>query len=162
MKLLRNSYFWLALVLATALFFFCYPIYVIWPFRHQDQQELQIALGVKRWASLATSACTIIGVIAAIRVWLLHRNWLPRTLVVVLALLTVAVSVLTRVNIYEQMFHPLEHPTFADISKTKLGDVEQVIAIRVAGTARAYPIRVLSYHHIVNDVVGGLPVVATY
>jgi hypothetical protein len=28
--------------------------------------------------------------------------------------------------------------------------------------ARAYPVRSLSYHHIVNDVIGGVPIAATY
>ena len=37
-----------------------------------------------------------------------------------------------------------------------------LIAINVAGVARAYPIRIVSYHHIVNDVVNGEPIVATY
>jgi hypothetical protein len=34
--------------------------------------------------------------------------------------------------------------------------------VRVAGIARAYPIRSISYHHVVNDTVGGVPIVATY
>ncbi len=37
-----------------------------------------------------------------------------------------------------------------------------VMAVHLGGEARAYPIRIVSYHHIVNDVVGGLPIVATY
>jgi hypothetical protein len=60
------------------------------------------------------------------------------------------------------MFHPLRRPTFKNVSGTRLADSEQVIAIKQARTARAYPIRVISYHHIVNDLVGGLPIVATY
>jgi hypothetical protein len=60
------------------------------------------------------------------------------------------------------MFHPLEKPAFSPAPKTGLDGGEQVIAIIVNGAARAYPIRVISYHHIVNDVVGGVPVVATY
>ena len=38
----------------------------------------------------------------------------------------------------------------------------QFTAIEVNGTARAYPIRGMSYHHIVNDTVAGVPIVATY
>ena len=37
-----------------------------------------------------------------------------------------------------------------------------VIAVKVNGSARAYPIRSMSYHHIYNDVVLGEPIVATY
>jgi hypothetical protein len=37
-----------------------------------------------------------------------------------------------------------------------------VIAVNVQGEARAYPIREMAYHHIVNDVVAGQPIVSTY
>jgi hypothetical protein len=60
------------------------------------------------------------------------------------------------------MFQPLRRPTFKDVSRTRLDGGEQVIAVKVARTARAYPIRVISYHHIVNDELAGLPIVATY
>ena len=29
-------------------------------------------------------------------------------------------------------------------------------------SARAYPIRSLSYHHVLNDMLDGVPIVATY
>jgi hypothetical protein len=46
--------------------------------------------------------------------------------------------------------------------ESKLDGGEMVIAVKIAGSARAYPIRSMSYHHIFNDVVGGEPIVATY
>jgi hypothetical protein len=66
------------------------------------------------------------------------------------------------VNVYELMFHPMSSPTFVSAAEVKLDKDEKVIAIAVNGAARAYPIRSISYHHIVNDVVGGVPIVATY
>jgi len=60
------------------------------------------------------------------------------------------------------MFRPMDRPSFLPASQTKLDGGEEVIAVRVGRAARAYPIRSLSYHHIVNDVLGGLPIVATY
>jgi hypothetical protein len=60
------------------------------------------------------------------------------------------------------MFHPLRRPVFKDASRTRLDGTEQVLAVNVAGRARAYPIRVISYHHLVNDVLSGVPIVATY
>jgi hypothetical protein len=53
-------------------------------------------------------------------------------------------------------------PALATAADVKLDKDEKVIAIAVNGAARAYPIRSISYHHIVNDVVGGVPIVATY
>jgi len=65
------------------------------------------------------------------------------------------------VNVYEKMFHPITNITFGAAGDSKLDGDEKVIAIAI-GAARAYPIRSISYHHIVNDVVDGVPVAATY
>jgi len=43
-----------------------------------------------------------------------------------------------------------------------LGDIEPVIALSIGGDARAYPLRVLIWHEIVNDTVGNTPVTVTY
>ena len=37
-----------------------------------------------------------------------------------------------------------------------------VLAVSVGRDARAYPIRNISYHHVVDDVVGGSAIVVTY
>jgi hypothetical protein len=39
---------------------------------------------------------------------------------------------------------------------------EPVLALEVNGDARAYPLRILMWHEIVNDTVGGRPVAVTY
>ena len=65
-------------------------------------------------------------------------------------------------NVYELMFHPDQHPTFTAAREVKLDGAEKVIAVRAGGEARAYPIRGMSYHHVVIDVLGGVAIVATY
>jgi hypothetical protein len=39
---------------------------------------------------------------------------------------------------------------------------EEVIGLALGGEARAYPIRIMNWHEVVNDVVGGEPVAVTY
>lgn len=39
---------------------------------------------------------------------------------------------------------------------------DKVIGVVVNGAARAYPLRVLVWHEVVNDTVGGVPIVVTY
>jgi len=39
---------------------------------------------------------------------------------------------------------------------------EQVLGLTNGGESRAYPIKMLSRHEIVNDVVGGMPVAVTW
>src|SRR5262249_3819914 len=45
---------------------------------------------------------------------------------------------------------------------TRIGNVEPVISLVIGGDARAYPLSVLIWHEIVNDVVGGTPGIVTY
>ncbi len=58
----------------------------------------------------------------------------------------------------------LFNPDFiAAASETRIGDREPVITLEIDGTPpRAYPIRYLTWHEIVNDVVGGIPVAVTF
>jgi hypothetical protein len=139
-----------------------YPIYVIWPFRHQGARELLAALAVLRYRPVGM-ALVLIGIGAA-TVWYWraeHRKW--RRFFSALGVLTVAVAaVLSRINIYELMFHPAGTPVVAAASSSKLDSGEMVIAVKVNGAARAYPIRSMSYHHIYNDLLAGEPIVATY
>ena len=42
------------------------------------------------------------------------------------------------------------------------GLVMIIMAVTLNGESRAYPIREMGYHHIVNDRLNGLPMVVTY
>ncbi len=43
-----------------------------------------------------------------------------------------------------------------------LSEVDPVLAVEVDGEARAYPLQILIWHEIVNDVIAGRPVAITY
>ena len=43
-----------------------------------------------------------------------------------------------------------------------LRDSDAVIGVEIAGAARAYPIRILNWHEIVNDSVNGKPIAVTF
>jgi hypothetical protein len=45
---------------------------------------------------------------------------------------------------------------------TWLADGDRVLGIEVNGEARAYPLRILEAHEVVDDVVGGVPVAPNY
>ena len=58
---------------------------------------------------------------------------------------------------------PVDDPKFVHVSEAKgLGEREPVIGLVINGDARAYPLRILVWHEIVNDTVGGVPVAVTY
>jgi hypothetical protein len=58
---------------------------------------------------------------------------------------------------------PIDRPAFvAPDQAAWLTPQEPVLALEISGDARAYPLQILMWHEIVNDVVGGKPVVVTY
>ena len=60
-------------------------------------------------------------------------------------------------------FVPLDDPMFLASHETDyFGDEELVLGVELAGEFRAYPVRMLRYHHVVNDIVGGEPLLVTY
>ena len=57
----------------------------------------------------------------------------------------------------------IDDPQFIPVSESgDLDDREPVIGLEIDGDARAYPIRILTWHEIVNDTVGGRAVAVTY
>ena len=59
---------------------------------------------------------------------------------------------------------PIDNPKFLTLDEGGdfLRDEEPVIVFEHAGDARAYPLQILTWHEIVNDVVGGLEVAITF
>jgi hypothetical protein len=148
--------------LAIALICVAYPIYVIRPFRHQGALELAVALAVSRFRPAITVITGIAAILASIGYWRIQPAKWKRVLAAAGGALVVVLAFLARVNVYELMFHPLVHPSFTAAQEVKLDGAEKVVAVRIGGEARAYPIRGMSYHHVVNDVLGGAAIVATY
>ena len=56
----------------------------------------------------------------------------------------------------------IDDPRFVPVAEAELPGDEPVIGLTIEGEARAYPLRILIWHEIVNDVVGGVPVAVTY
>jgi hypothetical protein len=139
-----------------------FPLYVIRPFRQQGSRELAAALFVKQVGPVASIVFAVLGIAIAWFVWSNSRKWLPRAVSVVLALLGIAGAYLARVNVYELMFHPIDSPRFDSAEKVKIASDDMVIAVKMKDERRAYPIREMAYHHLVNDTLAGEPIVATY
>lgn len=59
---------------------------------------------------------------------------------------------------------PIDAPDFSLVSKPPgyMRQEEPVIAVRVGTEAKAYPLAILMWHEIVNDVIGGRPVSVTF
>ncbi len=57
----------------------------------------------------------------------------------------------------------IDAPVFGSVAEiSNIGPMEPVITLSVGDETRAYPLRVLIWHEIVNDTIGGVPVAVTY
>lgn len=58
---------------------------------------------------------------------------------------------------------PIDNPAFKLVSEiNELGETEPVIGVSINGKAKAYPLRILMRHEIVNDELGGMPITVTF
>jgi Protein of unknown function (DUF3179) len=138
-----------------------YPIYVIRPFREQTPAALERALWVLMHNKpiLLMLACLI--TVLALLLWR-HVGWVARLLLVPAMGITVLAAVSSWINPYEKMFHPVGEPKFLAANLAAIDPNDMVIAVTLGGESRAYPIREMGYHHLVNDRLHGLPIVVTY
>ena len=70
---------------------------------------------------------------------------------------------MARQNHFEWMFAPLPNAGFVRAASADFVRREDmVLAVAVNGDAVAYPVNQLAYHHVVEDAIGKVPIVATY
>ncbi len=76
---------------------------------------------------------------------------------------TVPLSELTA-HLPRDVIPPIDNPVFISIqeAKTAYFEHEPAIVLDLNGEAKAYPLNVLTYHEIVNDRVGAIPLTITY
>lgn len=103
----------------------------------------------------------IICLFFAWNLWRSDRLWQKIAISAALVLIVFS-AVMSRLNYFEWMFHPVDTPQFEAESASKLENGEMILAVRYDNDARAYPIREMAYHHVLNDVVNEVPIAVTY
>jgi Protein of unknown function (DUF3179) len=120
-----------------------------------------LAMSLRQRAPWGTLIATVVCVFFTLVLW--QADNLRRKIVLCSILLLVAFSaVMSRLNYFEWMFHPVDSAQFESEAASKLDAGEMILAVRFGADARAYPIREMAYHHILNDVVNGVPIAVTY
>jgi membrane protease YdiL (CAAX protease family) len=145
----------------TAIAFFFIPAFIIRPFRHQSPRALFVAMALRQRAPLGAMIAAFACFVIAFALWKTAGRW-RRSIVVFTLLIVTFSAVMARLNYFEWMFHPIGGPQFLAQSVSKLDPKEMIMAVRLAGDARAYPISQMAYHHVLNDVVNGVPIAVTY
>jgi hypothetical protein len=138
------------------------PVILIMPFKAQTPRTMEISYLMRRWSPLLT----ILGLLAiltlAMGLWF-GGQWWSRALMVILIVPVLGVTWLARQNHFEWMFNPLANPAYARVADASfVNENDRVLAVTIGGESVAYPIRLMGYHHLVGDTVGGTPIVATY
>jgi Protein of unknown function (DUF3179) len=146
-------------LLASALFFI--PAFVIRPFRYQAPRALFVAMALRQRAPLPTLILAFVCFILAFALWRSANRWLKASLALTLLVVTFS-AVMARLSYFEWMFHPIAGAQFLAQSESKLDPKEMIMAVRLGNDARAYPISQMAYHHVLNDVVGDVPIAVTY
>ena len=63
----------------------------------------------------------------------------------------------------DSRFVPLDNPDFIAADEAVFLDADDlVLGLTIEGESRAYPISMMTYHHIVNDTIGGRPILITF
>ena len=156
---------WLALIAVVTLAFVWVfvPVWTIMPFKAQTTGGVNLSYTLRSWSKVVTLASLFAAVLLVGLLWRGARRWWLKAALVLLLVPVMAVTWFARQNHFEWMFKPLGTSSYVAADKANfVGDDEMVMAVEVKGDAVAYPIRQLAYHHVVEDTVGGLPVVPTY
>jgi hypothetical protein len=137
------------------------PAFIIRPFSFQSARGLVLAMEVRQAAPFWTLVTLAASLLLAAALWRRVSRWKKSALVAGLCLASAA-AVMSRIDYFKWMFHPVAAPGFESISQSKVDPSEMVLAVRLGTEARAYPILEMGYHHIVNDVVSEVPIAVTY
>jgi len=131
------------------------PLVVAIPFITQTPTLLAAGHAARSLAPAVSAASALLAVAIVVRSrsgW----SWLA------LALILIAAA-LSRVNYLEWVFAPASNTEIAAIGQ--FGDIrddDMVIGVVIGGESRAYPVRYLAYHHMLNDRLGATALLPTY
>jgi Protein of unknown function (DUF3179) len=159
----KIAWFILLTIAAAVFAITAIPVWLIQPFAPQTENALRVSYFLKTWSPFFTLAALLFAVVLSIYLWRDSKRWFGKAFLI-LPFAAILLGVwFARQNHFEWMFNPLAQAAFAKASETDfIADDDMVLAVKLNGEAVAYPVRQMACHHIVQDVVGGQPITATY
>ena len=153
----------LIIIAITAFALVAIPVYLIQPFAPQTENALTISYYLRSWSPYLTVILAILASLLCIQIWRNSKRWFTN-IPLILPLIALGFSVwFSQQNHFLWMFNPSVNPAYAKVSEIDfVKDDEMVMAVTINGEAVAYPVLQMAYHHVVQDVVGGQPITATY
>ena len=139
------------------------PALLIQPFKLQTPERLKLSYALRHWSPVITLSLLALAIVIGISLWNGARPWWRRVCLVLLFIPLLVATWFARQNHFEWMFNPLPNAAFANITEAGfVAEGDMVLAVELNGDAAAYPVRQIAYHHVVQDTIGGIPVLVTY
>jgi hypothetical protein len=139
------------------------PVVIDQPFGAQTPRTMALAFAMRRWSPIVTAAGAVAMAALLVGGWRRWRGVVARIALTAALAASIAIAWAARQDPFEWMFHPLPRPGFVPLARASfVAPRDLVLAVTINGDAVAYPIRLMAYHHVVNDRVGGVPLAATY
>jgi Protein of unknown function (DUF3179) len=152
----------LSLIVAAAVAMVAIPVFVIMPFKAQTAAGVEWSYWLRRYSPIATVIATVLFLALCAKLWRGARLWGRLAMPALLAPL-LAITWFAYQNHFEWMFNPLPNADYARMGEAGfVADTDMIMAVEINGEAVAYPVRQMAYHHVINDVVGGKSIAATY
>lgn len=160
---MRKPGWWLAAIVFSAIVAEIARVYFIMPFPgSQRADSLALAWTIHQALPWLRVVLVAAGGFALWRLWRSGGRWQRALgLLGVVAALTVAWQT-NRVMSADAMFRQPRELRFLPVAASSLPASTLVLGVALGGEARAYPIRLIDYHHQVRDRVGGDEVMVTY
>ena len=130
------------------------------PFRRHTESDIALAYDLLPWSPYVVGALLAGSLLFGIRSWPGNSAW-KRGLISLSVLVSAGGAWLGSTPMAQQMFKQTP-PKYAPASDSGFDASDMVLGVVVGEHARAYPVRLVAYHHIVNDEMDGLPYVVTY
>ena len=165
MKTESNLIVWLALfgMVLASLAMVIIPAWLIQPFAAQTERGVAISFALKSWSPILSLVAAVSAVGITLWLWQNSRRWWSKAFLIAPLFIVLICVWFARQNHFEWMFNPLANSAYAKVSQTDfVADDDMVLAVEMNGEAVAYPVRLMAYHHLVEDTIGGVPITATY
>jgi hypothetical protein len=161
MKRLLSVFLTLLTLVSVALVFI--PAFLIRPFAAQSSTGLWVSYKLRSLNPTLTLWLLATSLLPILLLWKKNSSRKTRIFVSSAATLLLASVILSRQNHFEWMFHPAPPAKFLEAAQSShVKDSDMVLGIQIGSESRAYPVRMMAYHHLINDKMAGVPIVVTY
>ena len=152
----------LALVVSTGLLAMA-PWWLMNPARAQTPSDIDLAFALRGgWNTVFSFTAFATGGLLCLRRWLTGRGLEKLAAVLSLFLIGLCAAV-ANINMIGEMFQPIFAKEFVPASEVDFLAAEDLLLVyEQSSPPRAYPLRLLGYHHLVEDEAGGRRLLATY